>query len=455
MIILYSPFATDFENNGLGVIDDIVTKAEITQELNGDYYLDLEVTRDKREKYKRIESLAIIKADGQLFRVPYLENTQNNGATIIIKAKHIFYDLLYDFNLDARADTKTVQEALEICTAINPRFTITTCSNLGNNTAYFIRENPVKGIFDKILSRWGGELYRDNFNISIKENLGTNTGYLISYAKNIIGFKQKIDYSTLCTKMHPVGKDGLELDEIYLESPRIADYPITFTKEYSFDVVTKTELKNEAEKLWGSIDIPNVSYEVDFAELKNTQEYAKFKDMLNLNLGDTVIIRHQIFNVDLSARIIKTTKNVLLDKYTKIYLGDYVDTLATSINSTESRVSTVESKVEEIQSDLTVSDDIITDHLNSTDIHVTTYDKNIWDTAESNANSYTDNAIYELLDSSPSALDTLNELANALGNDPNFSTTILNLIGLKASQTDLDTVESELTRIKYLKYMGV
>lgn len=37
-----------------------------------------------------------------------------------------------------------------------------------------------------------------------------------------------------------------------------------------------------------------------------------------------------------------------------------------------------------------------------------------------------------LVNSSPAALDTLNELATALGNDPNFATTITNLLALKA-----------------------
>lgn len=41
-------------------------------------------------------------------------------------------------------------------------------------------------------------------------------------------------------------------------------------------------------------------------------------------------------------------------------------------------------------------------------------------------------AIASLVASSPAALDTLNELATALGNDPNFATTIATQLGLKA-----------------------
>ena len=45
--------------------------------------------------------------------------------------------------------------------------------------------------------------------------------------------------------------------------------------------------------------------------------------------------------------------------------------------------------------------------------------------------AYTDTAISNLVDSSPSTLNTLNELASALGDDPNFATTVTNSIATK------------------------
>ena len=47
--------------------------------------------------------------------------------------------------------------------------------------------------------------------------------------------------------------------------------------------------------------------------------------------------------------------------------------------------------------------------------------------------SYVDLAISSLVNSSPEALDTLNELATALGNDPNFATTITNSLSEKVA----------------------
>ena len=56
--------------------------------------------------------------------------------------------------------------------------------------------------------------------------------------------------------------------------------------------------------------------------------------------------------------------------------------------------------------------------------------------------SYVDSSVAALVDSSPAALDTLNELAAALNDDADFSTTITTSIGTKADQSSLDTTNT-------------
>ena len=60
-------------------------------------------------------------------------------------------------------------------------------------------------------------------------------------------------------------------------------------------------------------------------------------------------------------------------------------------------------------------------------------------TAEANAKAYADQKVAALVGSASSSLDTLQELAAALGNDANFSTTVLNKIGEKANTADVNT----------------
>jgi|GEM_PF-5039412 len=53
---------------------------------------------------------------------------------------------------------------------------------------------------------------------------------------------------------------------------------------------------------------------------------------------------------------------------------------------------------------------------------------------KASANLYTDGAVATLVNTAPEALDTLYELSNALGNDPNFASTMTKLIGTKATK---------------------
>ena len=56
------------------------------------------------------------------------------------------------------------------------------------------------------------------------------------------------------------------------------------------------------------------------------------------------------------------------------------------------------------------------------------------------------NTVSGLVGAAPETLDTLNELATALGNDPNFATTVSNQIGKKANQTDLAAVSTKVDK---------
>lgn len=69
------------------------------------------------------------------------------------------------------------------------------------------------------------------------------------------------------------------------------------------------------------------------------------------------------------------------------------------------------------------------------------------DSSETIANTeFVQNAVSGLVGAAPETLDTLNELATALGNDPNFATTVSNQIGKKANQTDLEELSTKVDK---------
>lgn len=80
-------------------------------------------------------------------------------------------------------------------------------------------------------------------------------------------------------------------------------------------------------------------------------------------------------------------------------------------------------------------------HVGNTDIHITADERKSWNAKADKV--YVDEAVANLVNSAPETLDTLNELAAALGDDPNFATTVATQIGLKADQTDLVTHTSD------------
>lgn len=53
--------------------------------------------------------------------------------------------------------------------------------------------------------------------------------------------------------------------------------------------------------------------------------------------------------------------------------------------------------------------------------------------------TYVDTAVAGIVNSAPTTLDTLNELATALGNDPNFATTVATQIGQKVDTVKVGT----------------
>lgn len=63
-------------------------------------------------------------------------------------------------------------------------------------------------------------------------------------------------------------------------------------------------------------------------------------------------------------------------------------------------------------------------------------------TIESEYKAFCNAAIAALVDSSPEALNTLNELAAALGNDPNFATTVATQLGTKVNDDDVRLTNS-------------
>lgn len=79
-------------------------------------------------------------------------------------------------------------------------------------------------------------------------------------------------------------------------------------------------------------------------------------------------------------------------------------------------------------------------HAGDTTKHITSSERSTWNAKTST--TYVANKIAELVNSSPEALNTLKELATAIGNDANFATTMTNSLAGKVDKSSISTSAS-------------
>lgn len=368
-IILYSPNETNFDTLGEGVLDTVIEPI-LTEELNGMYSISLKILKDSRGKYKRLKPLSIIKALGQLFRVPLLNGVKDKDFYIEVTAKHIFYDVDEFFNLDRRVREQNVYEALsrllEVDTTGKYRIGITDLTSVAN--ANFIEENVCTSIFKKVLPRWGGELLRDNYTITIKQRLGKyNPNLIIRYGSKASSIKKSVDYTQMCTRLYAKGKDGITLEEVnnklpYLDSDKIKDYPKIFPLKVNFEnAETGEELLEEARKFLKEYEKPLVTVSVSLHQLAEEGATEELRKAVLLNLGDTVTVRDEDLNIDEEMRVVKISKHCITGVKTSIVLGSIAPTMLNSLDDIEDSLGGVEDTITEIVQNNTDIDKTLTE----------------------------------------------------------------------------------------------
>lgn len=326
MICIYDKKTTkgNFDNNGLGILNETIL-AEVTEELNGQYYLEVEYPANSR-KAIYFKEFNIIKANDQLFRIYKVEKVQATDKRVKVYANHIYYDLANYFIEDERPTSASVKTAMQKA-MISDLSTIYSVDSdiIVANTLYMIEVSPAEAMF-KIIDRWGqGELVRDNYDIKILKQRGKDNGALIKYGKNIRGLKITVDTTNVVTKLYPKGANGIKLYEKYINVPNWDSdlYP-------PFPIIKKVEIKEAedevtlrkvATELAKTIGLSSINIQVDFIELSKSGEYLRFKDLEKVNVGDIVTVRHSEFDIDVKVKVIKVKRDLLTGINTKVELG--------------------------------------------------------------------------------------------------------------------------------------
>ena len=366
MIQIYSPSNTDYTKNGDMTL--MATRCDVHAVLNGAWELELSHPIDADGRWKYIEGGAVISAPSfngdQLFRV---KETDKDDSGVTATAEPIFMDARDDcFLVDVRPTDKTGQQALDIMTAPNSKYTGS--SNITKiATAYYQFKNLIEAINgnddNSFVKRWGGEIYFNNYQVIINNQVGGDYGVSVLYGKNASknGVSETIDTSDIITRIYPKAYNGYTMtNNGYVDSPLINTYPVIKARTITFDNVKMREDANEDDEENGIIicdtqeelddaleeqcqaeyeagaDKPKVTISVDMVLVENTVNYAEYKGLETVSLGDTVHCEYYRLGIVTNARVREITYDCLRQRTTKVVIGDepyqYFNNVSSGVN---------------------------------------------------------------------------------------------------------------------------
>lgn len=362
MIKLFRSVDDIFTTNG----DKIITprKARVHKADNGEFYLDIETDLSYINDLVANTILVVNTPQGsQAFRVT---NPQKTKTKLIIKAWHIFYDTKNYLIADSYVVNKSCGDALDhLNMATDNQSPFTTISDISTINSFRCVRKSLYDAVQTVIERWGGHLYRDNFTFGVKASLGQDNGVTVRYAKNLKDITCTENWDNVVTKLMPVGKDGLLLDELYLYSNTQYTIPYTKTVSFSQDNINQEDYKNED----GEVD--EDAYQqalIDDLRTKG-QEYVDNNCIPQVNytlkanldkisdVGDTIQVIDERLNISITTNLISYDYDAILDKYVELEFGNFSPTLQGLVSSI---TATTEKIVEENNNTLQV---ILSDEL--------------------------------------------------------------------------------------------
>lgn len=343
MIKLFGKTDKIFNSNGDVVLQPL--KAKITKEDNGDFYLDFACGLEYVDLILEDNIIVANTPQGdQAFRI---SNPQKNKSQITTKAYHVFYDSENYAIADTYIVNKNCNDALaQLNSHTDNTSPFSTMSNIATIDSYRCVRKSLYDAIGTVLERWGGHLVRDNFSIQILENIGQDKGVTVRYRKNLREISCQENWEDVCTKILPVGRDGILLNaldptkSIYISSA--TQYEIPYTKIVEFDqdfdeedFPTQTayiqtlvdDLRTQANDYLQKNHYPKVSYTLK-ANLDTITD-----------IGDTINVIDERLGIELMTQVIAYQYDCILEKYTEIQFGNFQKTLSDLMGTIKAETS--------------------------------------------------------------------------------------------------------------------
>ncbi|HGF7101178.1 hypothetical protein EGW60_07325, partial [Enterococcus faecium] len=374
-----------YDTQGLGALSDWLT-ATVSNKLNGaeifqGTYPISGTNADLIIEGRIIQCYVDENRAKQRLRI-YYAKTSVIGNTIEVKAEPIFNDIRksvlnkYDSGTEKITATQAWQNAKALAKPVIPsQFSFTslvdTLANVKIEKANFLEF--FGGKEGSILDRFHGEFLKDNNTLRHEKSLGTDHKIKAIYTKNLTGLDLEIDAQSVLVGVYPFisssseGEDEITLPEEVIFTDYVDDYPAGYVSFVDFkDKATDVATLREAAKDWLKTNIdkqkPQVSGSIELVPLRHQRGYEKFVDLEKVSMGDGVDVYHPQLKVNMSARIVEYTFNVLTNSYDKLVVGNVKTNF---LENTENNVSNlINDAIDQLKNGGEISDLIndIVDH---------------------------------------------------------------------------------------------
>lgn len=362
--ILYEKTETAFTSNGICRLPDMIS-GTVTEERNGVFIAEFEYPVEGRYfseiKIGRIIYCTCSQGRKQPFEI--YESSKPINGRVIFYARHLTYRANFIPVKPCSGDYLSATDALQLLQTnamISCDFTLQ--SNI--STAYSYNQDEVApfrsrlgGVDGAILDIWGGE-YEWGYDfdnqrplIKLWDHRGQETGVQIRYGKNLTDLTQDESIENMITGVVLFYKDDVQciyshvaqrnVGQEYTVMPRIG--VIDVTADYSEEIPTQAMLDDAAQAYLDShnIGIPEVSLDVSFVNLADTEEYKNIAVLERVQLCDTVTVIFEKLGVNATAKVIRTVWNFLNDRYDSIELGNSRTNISSVIGGIETEVEHV------------------------------------------------------------------------------------------------------------------
>lgn len=329
MIRVFESTDKSFTTNGDMVI--LPTKAKVTKNDNGDYYLDLEAST-KYADY--LTSGRLVVADtpqgAQAFRI---SGVTKKSTKVSLKAWHVFYDSKNYLIADSYVVDMTANAALDhLNEATEPRSEFATVSDVQTIDSFRCVRKSLYEAIQTVVERWGGHLVRDNFRIGLRQSIGADNGVTVRYRKNLKELTCEEDWSGVVTKLLPVGADGILLNDqdssasIYVESEQKWGIPYTKTVSFSQSDIKKEDYGNDETAYRKALvdDLRRQAQDYVNANCVPKVNYTLKADMERVtDIGDTVEVIDERLGVHILTNVIGFTYDCILGNTPKSSSGTF------------------------------------------------------------------------------------------------------------------------------------